>query len=91
MKALTIFALLGAGAIGGACEPQQDLHADFGNAVEHNMAIHIIDPTPSYSGPQQIPTLDGPRAAGAQDRYDTGDVIAPERLRTSGLSGGEGE
>lgn len=48
------------------------------------MAVHIINPAPVYNTEQTIPPLDGPRAAGAQGRYDKGEVIQPERLRTSG-------
>jgi hypothetical protein len=47
------------------------------------MSLHIINPAPTYSTLQQVPPLDGPRAAGAQQRYDNGEVIPPERLRTS--------
>ncbi|WP_193370759.1 hypothetical protein [Pelagibius marinus] len=83
MKATTIFTVLVAGGLLVACTPQEKIHPSFGNAVRHNMSIHIINPTPEYSAAQQIPELDGPRAAGAQGRYDKGEVIQPERLRTT--------
>jgi hypothetical protein len=83
MKTLSIIAALGAGALLTACMPQEDLHPTFGNAVQHNMSLHIINPAPTYSTLQQVPDLDGPRAAGAQERYDNGEIIPPERLRTS--------
>ena len=83
MKAFTILAVLGAGSLLAACTPQEKLHPDFGNSVRHNMSVHIIDPNPTYSPGQQVPTLDGPRAAGGQNRYDKGEVIQPERLRTT--------
>lgn len=84
MKVLTVFTVFAAGSLVAACTPQETLHPSFGNAVEHNMAVHIINPAPVYNTEQTIPPLDGPRAAGAQGRYDKGEVIQPERLRTSG-------
>src|SRR3546814_16569506 len=83
MKTLSIIAALGAGTLVAACAPQGDLSPDFGNAVHHNMSLHIINPAPSYSSLQQVPPLDGPRAAGAQQRYASGQILQPERLRTS--------
>jgi hypothetical protein len=83
MKATTIFTVLTAGGLLVACTPQEKINPDFGNSVRHNMSVHIINPTPEYGAAQQIPELDGPRAAGAQTRYDKGEVIQPERLRTS--------
>jgi hypothetical protein len=83
MKTFPIIAALAAGALVAACTPQEELHPSFGNSVHHNMSLHIINPAPSYDSAQQVPPLDGPRAAGAQQRYDSGDVIQPEQLRTS--------
>jgi hypothetical protein len=87
MKTFSIIAALAAGALAAACTPQEDLHPSFGNAVHHNMSLHIINPAPTYSSVEQVPPLDGPRAAGAQQRYDNGEVIQPERLRTSDTGG----
>jgi len=84
MKATTILTVLTAGGLLVACTPEEDLNPSFGNSVRHNMSIHIINPVPEYSASQQIPELDGPRAAGAQTRYDKGEIIPPERLRTTG-------
>lgn len=84
MKVTTIFTVLAAGAFVVACTPEENLHPTFGNSVRHNMSVHIINPTPEYNASQQLPPLDGPRAAGAQGRYDKGEVIQPERLRTTG-------
>ncbi len=89
MKTLKLIAILGSLAAVTACAPQEKLHPSFGNAVQHNMAAQIINPSPVYSGAQQVPELDGPRAAGAQGRYDTGKVIQPERLRTTDVGGGQ--
>lgn len=84
MKVTTVIAVLGAGGFLAACTPQENLHPTFGNSVRHNMSVQIINPAPTYSAGQQVPELDGPRAAGAQQRYDSGEVIQPERLRTTG-------
>jgi hypothetical protein len=86
MKTLSIIAALAAGSLVAACTPQEDLHPTFGNAVHHNMSLHIINPAPTYGSLEQVPPLDGPRAVGAQQRYDNGEIIPPERLRTTGDS-----
>lgn len=83
MKTLTTIAAIAAGTLLAGCTPQEELHPTFGNAVNHNMSVHIINPAPTYSVQQQVPDFDGPRAAGAQQRYDSGEIIPPERLRTS--------
>lgn len=87
MKSMFCSTLAAAGLL-VACSPQQDLHPAFGNAVHHNMAVHIINPAPTYSAQERVPELDGPRAAGVQQRYDSGEVIPPERLRTSSTGAG---
>src|SRR3546814_9853919 len=87
MRTLTIITALAAGGLLAACTPQEELHPTFGNAVHHNMSLHIINPAPTYSTLEQVPDFDGPRAAGAQQRYDDGEVIPPERLRTSDTGG----
>lgn len=87
MKTLSILAILGIGGLITACTPQEELHPTFGNAVKHNMSLQIINPAPTYNAEQQVPELDGPRAAGTQSRYDKGEVIQPERLRTSDIGG----
>src|SRR3546814_6972399 len=80
MRTLTIITARAAGGLLAACTPQEELHPTFGNAVHHNMSLHIINPAPTYSTLEQVPDFDGPRAAGAQQRYDDGEVIPPERL-----------
>ncbi len=59
------------------CQHLQPLGRDFGNSVHHNMSMHIIDPAPSYEG-REVPDMEGERAAGAKERYDTGSVDEPE-------------
>ena len=67
-----------------ACAPQGGarLGEDFGNAVSHNAAQHVIDPRPptAWAG---APDLDGVRAQGAMGRYETGTVIAPTTVETT--------
>jgi len=91
MKTLKLMAMLGSVATIAACAPQENLHPSFGNAVQQNMAVQIINPSPTYSSAEQVPALDGPRAAGAQERYDTGEVIKPERLRTTDTESSKGQ
>ena len=59
-----------------------NLGKDFGNAVSHNAAQHIVDPVPPnvLAG---APALDGARAAAAYRRYRTGKVIAPDAVETT--------
>ena len=64
-----------------ACSTNQEpLGPDFGNAVRHNKAAHIINPTPTYDS---LFGHDGPRMALGHDRYRTGTVIQPRTLSTT--------
>ena len=58
------------------------LSADFGNAVRHNEAAHVIDPNPLATD-AQVPTLDGARAAAAMTRYRNNAVRELEIERTA--------
>lgn len=69
------------------CQPSQPVGRDFGNAVRHNMSVHIINPAPDYTG-RAWPGLDGIRAAGALERYQKGRVIKPKAVPTSQSGGG---
>lgn len=71
----------------GACvraDPGNDgpLGVDFGDAVRANAALQVIDPRPARAG-QGAPRLDGRRAAVVIERYETGTVLAPERVETT--------
>ncbi len=70
-----------------ACENRNavPLGKDFGNATQHNMSVHIINPDPVTEG-YGAPALDGIRAKGAMDRYHEREVSAPE---TGGVSGAD--
>lgn len=75
-------------AVGSGCENASPLGKDFGNAVRHNMAVQIINPSPDYTG-RGPPGLSGMRAARALERYEKGEVIKPKVVPTS-EAGGEG-
>ena len=65
-----------------ACENDRRLGADFGNAVEHNKALHIINPAPAYQAPE-TPDYDGTRSGSAVGRYKSGTVVQPKNLSTN--------
>lgn len=62
----------------------------FGRALHQNLAAQIADPAPNYSY-DAPPASNGPRTAGAQTRYEAGQVTPPETQNTmSGIGGGGG-
>ncbi len=67
-----------------ACEtePRMTLSPDFGNTVRHNIAVHVINP-PSLGKATTALPMDGVRALGAIDRYQKGEVIEPEKVKTT--------
>ena len=65
-----------------ACKHTQPLSPSFGDAVNHNMSMQIINPAPDLEG-REVPAMEGTRAAGAIERYDTGTVITPEVIDTT--------
>jgi type IV pilus biogenesis protein CpaD/CtpE len=74
-------------ALAGCADTQAPLGPNFGNAVHHNMAVHIINPRPDYAT-RGAPALEGERAGLAYDRYQANEVIRPERLRTGDVGQG---
>ncbi len=80
--AKTLF-VLGLPLIVAACNHTTPLRPDFGNSTYHNMSMHIINPAPIYAG-REVPDMAGTRAAGAIERYDTGTVIQPVTIETTG-------
>ncbi len=70
------------------CQDRQPLGRDFGNAVRHNMSVHIINPAPDYAG-RKSPGLDGIRAADVLERYQKGRVIKPKAVSTTSSGGGK--
>ena len=75
-----IFATCGllAAMAGGACAPTPaDTEVpSFGNAVRHNMALHILNPDVEASA--EAPALDGARAGVAMERYRAGAPTATD-------------
>ncbi len=67
-----------------ACQHLEPLGRDYGNAVTHNLSVHVIDPAPNLEG-KEIPDMEGTRAAGAMERYDAGTEIEPESIETTGF------
>ena len=69
MNAFKISLIAGALVLVTACEtePKLQLSPNFGNAVRHNMAVHIIDPEGSPE-PTTAPDLSGDRAHRAYER-----------------------
>jgi hypothetical protein len=65
-----------------ACTPND---IGLGDAARSNYAAHIVEPDPTYEGPQ---VADGAQTAAAQDRYRKGTVKKPVGVKTT--SGGSG-
>ena len=78
---------LGALALAGCTSlPLQatDALPGYGNSINQNAAVMIIDPQPAHALETALP-LDGHRAEIAIIRYYTNTVIPPEAATTSGL------
>lgn len=69
-------------ALTAACEPQNRaaLHPSFGNAVSHNMAMQVVNPTPDRV--DLPPEHGGARAAIATHRYNTATTTPLETVST---------
>lgn len=65
-----------------ACTPND---IGLGNAARANYALQVVDPDPSYEGPQ---VANGAQTAAAQDRYRKGTVKKPVSVKTT--TGGSG-
>ena len=81
---MTRIALIGLAAASftlAACNSIYDhnepLNAGFGNTIQHNDAVAIIDPTPANAS-DGAPSLEAKRAKLAIDRYESGAVTAAE-------------
>ncbi len=78
----------------GGCEDQQQRERvpafgpAFGNAVQNNMAVQIINPVPPAE--TAAPAYDGRRAVSAEERYRSGRVIPPASTTISVIGGGGG-
>ena len=80
MKLLPLVLLFAAAAC-AQYQNKEPLARDYGNAVNHNLSVQVIDPAPNLEG-KEIPDMAGTRASGAIKRYDTGTVIQPEAIET---------
>ena len=84
MKVLPLALLF---AVTACAQYQNDapLGRDFGNSIHHNLSVQVIDPAPNLEG-KEVPNMEGTRAAGAIQRYDTGTVIEPETIETTDIN-----
>jgi hypothetical protein len=90
---LALLALGLAPAIAGCDEQIQRERAPtfgpaFGNAVQNNMAVQIINPVPPVA--TAAPDYNGKRAESAIQRYRAGAVIQPVSTSIGGIGGGGG-
>ena len=67
--------------VAGCTFPMQpaDQYPGYGDAVTHNMAVHIVDPAPAGAENTSI-DLHGARANVLMERYESGTVLEPEEL-----------
>jgi hypothetical protein len=95
-RSILCLALLGLGlapAIAGCDEQiqrerQPSFGPAFGNAVQNNMAVQIINPVPPVA--TAAPDYSGKRAESAIQRYRAGAVIPPASTSIGGIGGGGG-
>lgn len=83
MPRTTILLVASTLAVLGACAAPQDrpvLHPTFGEAVQHNIAAHVIDPAPAHA--DLPPLYSGRRMARAVERYHTDQVKDVEKIST---------
>ena len=74
-----------------ACEHPPSLgpgEADFGNAVNHNIQAHVVNPTPTPEAGSA--PYDGKRADRNLKRYQVDNVKKPSKLTTSSANTGGG-
>ncbi|MBW7850748.1 MAG: hypothetical protein H3C38_09655 [Rhodospirillales bacterium] len=72
-----------------ACQGSVISEPGFGDAVNHNVAMQVINPDP-HPGQEPAPEASGRRAADAMERYQSGKVIQPKPLNTSDIKASEG-
>ena len=79
------FALLFAVAACAQYQHEESMGRDYGDAVHHNLSVHVIDPAPNLEG-KEVPDMEGNRAAGALQRYKTGTELEPESIDTTSIN-----
>ena len=68
------YLFLGVAAVAlAACQHNYPLGQGFGNSVEHNNALQVVDPNPVTAN-AGAPNLNGRRAAIAIENYETGEI-----------------
>ncbi len=83
MKRLVVLVGL---ALAACTDPHLPLSADFGNAVNTNIAAQVVNPNPTMAGSNDT---DGQRAGSAVNRYRTNRVYQPHLPLESGkINGG---
>lgn len=70
--------------LAGCNTPSDEPLPVFGEAVQNNMAAHIIDPTPPAS--MELPPADGARRALMIQRYQRDKVETPREPTTSTIA-----
>ncbi len=84
MKRLVVLVGL---ALAACTDPHLPLSADFGNAVNTNIAAQVVNPNPTMAGSNDT---DGQRAGSAVNRYRTNRVYQPHLPLESGKVYGGG-
>jgi len=85
MKNFKNYLFLGvAAATLAACQNNYPLRQGYGDSVEHNAAVQIIDPNP-VTAEAGAPDLNGRRAAVAIDNYENANVEEVQAESTSDL------
>jgi hypothetical protein len=67
-------------ALGACTDPHAPLAVDFGNAVDSNIAIQVVNPNPTPAG---FSDVNGSRMDNAFNRYRT-NTVYPPRLPLEG-------
>ena len=73
MKAFALLAL-SALALAACAENREPLSADFGNSVNANISVQVVNPNPGKAG---LSNGDGTRIGNAIERYHTNKVYHP--------------
>jgi type IV pilus biogenesis protein CpaD/CtpE len=82
---ITVLIVAGVVTVAGCADTQAPLNAGFGDAYDRNIAVQVIDPTPTNAG-SGAPDFEGERARIAIDRYRGATTLVPETTTTSEVS-----
>jgi hypothetical protein len=81
MTRIALLGLVAASVTLAACnsiyDHSQPLNQGFGNAIKHNDALAIVDPTPANAS-DGAPDLEAKRAKIAIERYESGTEVEAE-------------